>query len=259
MRLLVALSLLLASVHAMLIIPKARADMAVEDLPAAIFGHDRDLDGNGLKMQQGATFDAGAVDDESKKKPKKKVPVVLGVMSKCPDAITCEATFDKIFSAVDSLVDLETVYIGSFNSSYRPYGVMCKHGSGECDGNVQQLCVREHTDTQKEWWQFVQCQNFESLSRIGDLSVAKQCAKVIGKPWDDHFSDCYTGKEGKQLLQESVETAHSMGIEKSCSIFINNRLACIHDGSWKECPNGHEPGDFEKLIKEEYRSINDLA
>lgn len=40
-----------------------------------------------------------------------------------------------------------------------------KHGSGECDGNVQQLCVSQHVDSQKEWWQFIQCQNFESLSR----------------------------------------------------------------------------------------------
>lgn len=41
------------------------------------------------------------------------------------------------------------------------------------------------------------------LYRVGDLSLAKQCAKVIGKPWDEHFSDCYTGKEGRRLLQDS--------------------------------------------------------
>lgn len=56
----------------------------------------------------------------------------------------------------------------------------------------------------------------------------------------------------------TVKKAQRMGIEKSCSIFINNRLTCIHDGSWQECPEGHNPGDFERLIKEEYKSINDL-
>lgn len=53
-----------------------------------------------------------------------------------------------------------------------------------------------------------------------------------------------------------VNQAYAMHIEKSCSIFVNNRLRCIHDGSWKECDMGHEPGDFERIIKQEFDEIN---
>lgn len=98
-------------------------------------------------------------------------------------------------------------YIGSLNSSYTPYGVACKHGPSECDGNVQQLCVRQHTHGIKEWWNFIQCSNYGKLDKVGDISLAKQCAKVIGKDWDSDFSNCYTGKEGRSLLQKSGMSA----------------------------------------------------
>lgn len=78
------------------------------------------------------------------------------------------------------------------------------HGSQECDGNVQQLCVRDSSKTsQRDWWNFIQCQNFQDLKRVGDLSLAKQCAKVIGKDWDAEFSACYTGSRGAKLLRNS--------------------------------------------------------
>lgn len=78
------------------------------------------------------------------------------------------------------------------------------HGGSECDGNAQQLCVRDNKDvTQREWWNFIQCQNFQDLNRVGDISLAKQCAKVIGKDWDNDFSDCYTGSRGGKLLRKS--------------------------------------------------------
>lgn len=122
--------------------------------------------------------------------------------------------------------------------------------------------------------------------------MAKRCAKVINKDWDQDFSSCYTGKRGRRLLRESGECgaqhigcmqcfqahtadkleslplnddlslalavldAQRMNITKSCSIVINDRLVCVHDGSWKDCPNGHEAGDFARLIKEEYDAIN---
>ena len=42
-----------------------------------------------------------------------KVPVVLGVMSQCPDALICEATFDKVLSQVGDKVDLSLSFIGT--------------------------------------------------------------------------------------------------------------------------------------------------
>lgn len=42
----------------------------------------------------------------------KKVPVILGVMSQCPDAIYCESVFDKVLKEVGDIVDLQLSFIG---------------------------------------------------------------------------------------------------------------------------------------------------
>jgi hypothetical protein len=42
----------------------------------------------------------------------KKVPVILGVMSQCPDALYCEAVFDKVLHQVGDIVDLSLTFIG---------------------------------------------------------------------------------------------------------------------------------------------------
>jgi len=205
-----------------------------------------------LQGQEQVIFDA--VTDGTKHK--KRVPVTLGVMSKCPDAEIFESVFDKTLADVDSLVDLRLTYIGQLNETMQPYGVECKHGPSECDGNVQQLCVAAHARTQKEWWNFIQCQNFQNLNKVGDVSLATQCAKVVGRDWVADFSDCYTGSEGRSLLQDSVKFAQAANITKSATLLVNDQLVCIRDGAWKDCPSGHAPEDFKRVIRDEFNRIN---
>jgi hypothetical protein len=40
-----------------------------------------------------------------------KVPVVLGVMSRCPDAIFCESVIDRVLKKVRHKVDLSLTFI----------------------------------------------------------------------------------------------------------------------------------------------------
>jgi hypothetical protein len=42
-----------------------------------------------------------------------RVPVTLGVMSRCPDALLCEAVFDQVLNnKVVGIVDFQLTYIG---------------------------------------------------------------------------------------------------------------------------------------------------
>ena len=41
-----------------------------------------------------------------------KVPVTLGVMSRCPDALLCETVFDKALLKVVDKIDLSLSFIG---------------------------------------------------------------------------------------------------------------------------------------------------
>ena len=43
-----------------------------------------------------------------------KVPVILGVMSRCPDAVLCEAVFDQVLKKVGDKVDLSLTFVAQY-------------------------------------------------------------------------------------------------------------------------------------------------
>ncbi|KAH9060891.1 hypothetical protein EDB87DRAFT_1808038 [Lactarius vividus] len=191
-----------------------------------------------------------------------RVPVTLGVMSRCPDALLCETLFDKVIPKVAEKIDLSLAFIARLDSSDSEFGVTCPHGRDECAGNVQQLCAAKYTPM-KTWWEFVTCQNYEGKDRIGRPDVALKCARTAKIDWNDsEVGRCAgedgsgTGEEGVRLLQENIKVAKALGIIKSCTIVINGEKVCVHDGTWKDCENGHEIKDFIRQIESEYRKLN---
>ncbi|THV08583.1 hypothetical protein K435DRAFT_814965 [Dendrothele bispora CBS 962.96] len=190
-----------------------------------------------------------------------KVPVVLGVMSRCPDAILCENLFDQVLKKVSGKVEMELEYIAKVNPSDPDFGVDCLHGPLECAGNVHQLCVKRYAPD--DWWHFVHCNNFQGKDNIGTPGTAFKCAKSVGIDWETSgVGECAgldgsgKGAEGVRLLHESIVVAEELGLEKSCTVVINGEQVCIHDGTWKECENGHTVNDFVRQINEQYEKIN---
>jgi hypothetical protein len=45
-----------------------------------------------------------------------RVPVQLGVMSKCPDALLCESTFNAVLEKVGDKMDLSLLYIAKYRA-----------------------------------------------------------------------------------------------------------------------------------------------
>ena len=43
-----------------------------------------------------------------------RVPVMLGVMSQCPDALLCETLFDKVIPRVAEKIDLSFAYVATY-------------------------------------------------------------------------------------------------------------------------------------------------
>jgi len=191
-----------------------------------------------------------------------RVPVTLGVMSQCPDAMLCESVFDRVLKEVMDIVDMQLTYLGQLNSSVPDFGVECMHGPDECAGDVQQLCVAKYTSP-RQWWSFIQCQDYQGREQVGKPDVALRCAKTAGIDWADGGAGTCAGvdgngrgAEGVSLLQESVQATKALGISKSCTILINGRQVCIHDREWKECQAGHTPSDFIRQIYNEYERLN---
>ncbi|KAK1224376.1 hypothetical protein PQX77_012672 [Marasmius sp. AFHP31] len=191
-----------------------------------------------------------------------RVPVQLGVMSQCPDALLCESVFDQVLKKVSDKVDFSLVYIGQLDASEPDFGVTCKHGRGECAGNVHQLCVKEHSDF-SHWWEFVNCNNYQGRYKIGTPETASKCAKAAGLDWDGSgIGECVgpnasgTGEEGVRLLKESVKLGKQMELTTSCTVVVNNEHVCVHDGTWKQCENGHTASDFIRQINDAYDQLN---
>jgi hypothetical protein len=105
------------------------------------------------------------------------------------------------------------------NTSDPDFGVTCPHGPGECAANIQQLCVAEHT-SKFDWWEFVQCQNYQSQDKIGDPDVALNCAGSVGIDWEKSgVGKCIgmdgsgKGIEGIRLLKENIQMTEKLGIK----------------------------------------------
>ncbi|KAF8592171.1 hypothetical protein K439DRAFT_1610579 [Ramaria rubella] len=198
-----------------------------------------------------------------------RVPILLGVMSRCPDALLCESVFDGALKQTWGIVDVALSFIGTLDDSDEEFGVTCMHGVQECRGNVQELCAIDRAASQEDWWHFVQCLNFEGKEQVGDAALAERCAGVASIPWDDEISEgettrrgmksCVESEEGSDLLKASVKQSQDLGIEKSCTIMISGKTRCIRDGAWKECELGHSVEEIVSYIKDEYQKLNSQA
>jgi len=186
----------------------------------------------------------------------KLVPVILGVMSRCPDALLCESVFDDVLKQVGPKMSLETTYIAKRDESNSEFGATCLHGRLECAGNIQQLCAAKHSDRSK-WWPFINCMNYGSKDKIGEEATAQNCAKAAGIDWDESgLKECIQGDEGIELFHKSIERTNQLGITKSCTILISGEVKCIRDGTWYDCEEGHAAGDFVRVINKEYDELN---
>ncbi|KAJ6485012.1 hypothetical protein C8R47DRAFT_1130511 [Mycena vitilis] len=192
-----------------------------------------------------------------------RVPVELGVMSRCPDALACETIFNDVLNEVGrERMDLSLVYVANLNSTDVDFGATCKHGPTECAGNVQQLCAAKYANP-GAWWDFVQCQNSHGRYQVGLPDVALQCAELAGINWESSGVGSCAGSdasgkaaEGIELLHESLLLGKALKIEKSCTVLIDRKKVCVRDDTWKECDGGHGVDDFVRQINREWDNLN---
>ena len=77
-------------------------------------------------------------------------------------------------------------------------------------------------NTQQDWWNFVQCLNFEGKEDVGDPALAERCAGLTYIPWTDEkrgdvtrsgVKSCASSQYGRDLLTASVQQTQRLGIE----------------------------------------------
>ncbi|CAO3635671.1 unnamed protein product [Cunninghamella echinulata] len=171
-------------------------------------------------------------------------------MSKCPNAVYCEQVFRQVLQRVKVPVQLDINYIAEYDSD-KPYQHICKHGESECLGNIQQLCYHNTYPQINQWFRFILCLN-KHYREIGlDNDLAETCASQLNTPYEP-VNQCIQSGFGVGLLIESAQKTKALQISKSCTVFIDSKLRCIHDGTWKDCEGGYQVEDFVKSIEDAY-------
>mmetsp|Transcript_3126 Transcript_3126/g.7276 ORF Transcript_3126/g.7276 Transcript_3126/m.7276 type:complete len:246 (-) Transcript_3126:122-859(-) len=155
-----------------------------------------------------------------------KVVVEFFVMSKCPDAELCEETFLPVLRDLAGLVEVKFTYIGTVKGT----DVECMHGPPECAGDRQRLCVQE-TATVPELLSFALCQD-KDRAKIPQNGEA--CATTAGLDTAE-VTACWSGTSGDELLKASVKHAAAESIQTSCTVQIQSKDFCVHDGVWRDC------------------------
>lgn len=133
--------------------------------------------------------------------------------------------------------------------------VDCKHGPGECLGDMLSLCAEDlFPNTTVVSLGFTTCLVM-SYSRIPDRDLVENCALEHGIGFDALNSCVSEDGNGNDLLRSNVEWSADAGVVKSCTVRVSGETWCIRDGGeWKDCAGGTEPKDLVAEVKRRYQN-----
>jgi len=176
------------------------------------------------------------------------VRVDFFVMSRCPDARKCELLFSPALLKLSPIINFTVSYI-AYGSS--PSSIQCMHGEDECQGNRQQLCVQNQC-SQTTFIKFLQCQSrqMENIPNNGEQCVQEASSDGSLK-WAD-IQKCLQSDQANRLLYESIQRTQAAAAKKSCTIHLNGKFWCMHDGTWYGCNEGRDERSLIKAICSRY-------
>ncbi|KLJ09628.1 hypothetical protein EMPG_14954 [Blastomyces silverae] len=213
--------------------------------------------------------------------PAGRVPLEAHIMSKCPDAEYClEKLIVPVMAQVHDKVDFRLSFIGSVSN--KSSDVSCKHGPAECVGNMLMLCAANlpfppGSETQNKTpivrsLGFANCL-LASYDKIPERELVEDCALEFGLDFgalnacvsrqvdeddakragsDDPDKDKVSGLA---LLRTDFKRSAALGIKKSCTVRVNEKIWCIRDShEWKDCQPG---GDKTSTLVDEINRLYD--
>ena len=136
------------------------------------------------------------------------------VMSQCPYGTQVEDAIAPVLKKLGNAIDFNLEFIatdlggGQFRSL---------HGEPEVQGNIAQLCAREHSP--KEYMAMIVCMNKNAGAIPGNWEACAKEAKCDA----EKIKACLVGEEGKGLLLESLKKAEAVQATGSPTIYINDQ------------------------------------
>jgi hypothetical protein len=115
--------------------------------------------------------------------------------------------------------------------------VECKHGAGECEGSIIELCAQELYSDPRTSLGFVECLTTE-FERIPDRALYEACASKhsIDLKAIDHCATRNEGAYGFKLLRESVQRSIDVS-ERVCPVSLLTTTSCPCSMVYLSCIN----------------------
>lgn len=175
-------------------------------------------------------------------------------MSKCPDARKCETLFIPTLLKLTPIVNFTLSFIAQKRQNNR---IECMHGDDECHGNRQQLCV-QYLYSQSTFLRYLYCQSKEI--HLIPLN-GERCAREIfdqSIKWSE-IDRCVKSDKSTTLFFDALERTRKASARKSCTIHLNGKFWCMHDGYWNGCSEGRDERSLIKAICSRYNGLNKPA
>ncbi|RAL14971.1 GILT family protein [Aspergillus homomorphus CBS 101889] len=207
----------------------------------------------------------------------KKVPLEAHIMSKCPDARDClQQLVVPAMEQISDKVDFKLSFIAEVSN--KSTDIQCKHGPGECLGDMLLLCAANlpfplqgdevtvnsmsaRTPTIRSLG-FANCL-VGSYSRIPERHHVEQCALEHGIDFgalnacasqenDDPGHGSHEAPlSGLALLRESAIHSSKLGVKTSCTLRLDESVWCVRDGGvWKDCAKNGQGSKVSVLVDE---------
>ncbi|KAI3323438.1 hypothetical protein HD806DRAFT_522613 [Xylariaceae sp. AK1471] len=151
------------------------------------------------------------------------VPLEAHIISKCPDTRDClrELLLPAMIRVHDK-VNFTLTYIGIPTEND---GVECKHGPGECMGNIIELCAHQLYPDPKIWLGFTMCLT-KDYKAIPERELVEDCALEHAVDFEK-INECATrddGAFGMGMLRDSVKRSASVRPDPILSRHIHELL-----------------------------------
>ncbi|KAF7592919.1 hypothetical protein BBP40_012240 [Aspergillus hancockii] len=189
-------------------------------------------------------------------------------MSKCPDAQDCiQKLVIPAMEQISDKVDFELSFIASFSN--QSSDIQCKHGPGECIGDMLMLCAQDLPFSPEGTEETTRMPTIRSLgfancligsyADIPDRTLVHNCALQHGIDFEA-LNNCVSKQEddpgndklsGFALLRQSAIHSANLGVSTSCTVRLDESVWCVRDGAvWKDCAKEGKGSQVSVLVEE---------
>ncbi|MBI5531589.1 MAG: hypothetical protein HY898_02665 [Deltaproteobacteria bacterium] len=148
---------------------------------------------------------------------RKEIPnhLEVFVMSQCPYGVKALDAMSEVLKNFGDKLEFVVHFIGDGDATK---GLTSMHGQAEVDEDLREICAVKHYPKANKYMDYIWCRNKDIRS-----ADWKKCTGGTTGIDTKVIETCWTGAEGKKLLEEEFKLASALGIGGSPTWLANGR------------------------------------